>query len=68
MGEGRKVAGVALDQCEAQKKKKEVILQAQREKRQVHIAALMDICQLKKAELEPKNRKYRAGSCSEVSL
>ena len=64
MEEGRKVASVAIDQCEAQKK---VILQAQREKKQVHFAALMDICQLKNAELEPKYRKYRAGSCSEVS-
>ena len=40
------------------KSKKEVILEAQREKKQVHIATVMDIRHLKKnAELEPKLQK-----------
>ena len=36
------------------KNKKEVILEAQREQRTVHLATLMDICHLQNAELEPK--------------
>ena len=46
------------------KRKKELILQAQREKKQVHFAALMDICQLKNAQLEPKYQKKRLGRAS----
>ena len=38
--------------------KKEVLLEAQGEKRKVHFATLMDICHLKNAELEPKYQKY----------
>ena len=34
------------------KSKKEVILEAQRDRKKVHIAALMDICHLNNAELE----------------
>ena len=36
------------------KSKKKVILEAQRDKRKVHFATLMDICHLRNAELEPK--------------
>ena len=39
------------------KSKKEVILEAQRDKITVHLASLMDICHLKNAELEPKLKK-----------
>ena len=41
------------------KSKKEVILEAQRDKRKVHFASLMDICHIKNAELEQKHQKYR---------
>ena len=40
------------------KSKKEVILEAQRDKKKVHFASLMDICHLKNSELEPKFQKY----------
>ena len=35
------------------------ILEAQRDKKKVHFATLMDICYLKNAELEPKLQKYK---------
>ena len=38
--------------------KKKVIQEAQKEGRTEHFAALMDICKLKKSELEPKFQKY----------
>ena len=41
------------------KNKKDVILEAQKEKREVHCAALMDISNLKNAELEPQLQKYK---------
>ena len=41
------------------KSKKEVVLEAQRDKRKVHFASLMDNCHLKNAELEPKLQKYK---------
>ena len=41
------------------KEQKEVILEAQKGQRTVHFAALMDICHLKNAELEPKYQKYK---------
>ena len=41
------------------KSKREVILEAQKEKRTVHFATLMDICHLKNAELEPKYQKKK---------
>ena len=39
--------------------KKKVILEAQRDKKKVHFAPLMDMCHLKNAELEPKYQKYK---------
>ena len=36
------------------KSKRDVILEAQKEKKKVHLATWMDICHLKNAELEPK--------------
>ena len=41
------------------KSKKEIILEAQRDKRKVHFASLMEVCHLKNAELEPKLQKYK---------
>ena len=41
------------------KSRKEVILEAQRDKRKVHFAILIDIGHLKNAELEPKFPKYK---------
>ena len=41
------------------KNKKEVILEAQRDKKKVHFVTLIDICHLKNAELEPKLQKYK---------
>ena len=55
MGEGRKVASVAA--LNNVQRKNEVILEARREKKQVHFATLMEIFQLKNAELEPKYQK-----------
>ena len=40
-------------------KSQEVILEAQRDKKKVHCATLMDIRHLKNAELEPKYQKYK---------
>ena len=40
------------------KSKKEVILEAPRDEKNVHFATLMDPCHLKNAELEPKLQKY----------
>ena len=39
--------------------KKEVILEAQRDKIRVHFVSLMDTCHFKNAELEPKLQKYK---------
>ena len=41
------------------KSKKEVILEAPRDKKKVHFATFMDICHLKNAEPEPKFYKYK---------
>ena len=56
MGEVRKVVGLANHQS---KEEKEVILEAQRGKRTVHCATLMDICHLKNVELEPNFQNYK---------
>ena len=50
------------------KSKKEVILEAQRDKKKVHFATLMDTCHLKNAELEPNFRSTKEESYSEVTL
>ena len=41
------------------KSKKEVILEAQRDKKKVHFATLMDICHIENAELGPKFQEYK---------
>ena len=57
MIKARKVASLAIDQSKDQKKK--VILEAQKEKRTIHFGTLVDICDLKNTELEPKYQKYK---------
>ena len=57
--EWKKLEAIPAWQLEKVKSKKEVILEAQKEKHKVHFATLMDICYLKKAELEPKYQKYK---------
>ena len=52
--EWKKLETIPAWQLEKVKSKKEVILEAQRDKKKVHFATLMDICHLKNAELEPK--------------
>ena len=39
--------------------KREVIEEAQKERRTVHLATRKDICHLKNSELEPKFQKYK---------
>ena len=41
------------------KSKKEDILEAQRDKKKVHFATLMNRCHLRNAELEPKLQKFK---------
>ena len=57
--EWKKLETIPAWQLEKVESKKEVILEAQRDKRKVHFAALMDICHLKNAELQPQLRKYK---------
>ena len=52
--EWKKFERIPAWQLENVKSKKEVILGAQRDKKKVHFASLMDICLLKNAELKPK--------------
>ena len=50
-----------IPSCELErvKGKKEVVLEAQRNKRKVHVATLMDICHSKNAQLDSKfHQKY----------
>ena len=49
-----KKKGKKLETIQKVKSKKEVILEAQRDKKKVHFATLVDICHLKNMELEPK--------------
>ena len=56
MGEVRKVVSFANDQSKYQKK---VILEAQKGQSTVHFASLMDICHLKKSEMEQKFQNYK---------
>ena len=41
------------------KSKKKVILEAQRDRKKVHFASLMDTCHINNAESEPKLQKYK---------
>ena len=57
--EWKKFETIPAWQLEKVKSKREVILKAQRDKKKVHFAALMDISHLKSAELEPIFQKYK---------
>ena len=62
--EWKKLETVPAWDLEKVKSKKEVILEAQRDEKQVHFATLIDMCHIKNAELESKiskiNRQSRA--------
>ena len=53
----KKLETIPAWNVEQVKSKKEVILEAQRDKKKVHVATLMDICHLNNAELEPTFQK-----------
>ena len=58
--EWKKLETIPAWQLEKVKSKKEVILEAQRDKKKkVHFATLRDMCHLKNAELEPRLQKYK---------
>ena len=57
--EWEKLEKLTAWQLDKVKSKKEAILEAQQEQKKVHVAALMEICHLKNAELEPKHQKYK---------
>ena len=48
--------------------KQEIIAEARKEGKTVHFASLLDICHLKKSELEPKFQSTRAELYSEVTV
>ena len=56
VGEARKVAGLAIDQS---KEQKGGYSGSTKKQRTIRFAALMDICHLKNAELEPQYPKYK---------
>ena len=65
----KKLETIPAWKLEKSKSKKEVVLEAQRDKKKVHFVALMDICHLQNAELEPQLQKIqKAESCSVVTL
>ena len=57
--EWKKLETIPAWNLEKVKGKKEVIQEAQRDKKKVHFATLMDICHIKKVESEPKLQKYK---------
>ena len=57
--EWKKLETIPAWQQERVNSKKEVILEAQRDKKKVHFATLMVICHLKNAELETQLQKYK---------
>ena len=57
--EWKKLETIPAWQLDKVKSKKEVILEAQRDKEKVHFATLMDICHLENAEVEPKCQKNK---------
>ena len=59
MEDAKKLETIPAWSLEKVKGKTEVILEAQRGKKEVHFAALMDICHLKNPELEPTFQKYK---------
>ena len=61
--EWKKLETIPAWQLEQVKNKMEVILEAQRDKKKVHFATLMEICHLKKAELEPTLQRQSRAPC-----
>ena len=57
--EWKKLEKIPAWQMDKVRSKKEVILEAQKEKRKVHFPSLINIYLLKNAELEPKHQKYK---------
>ena len=57
--EWKKLETIPVWQLDKANSKKEVISEAQRDKKKVHFATLMDICLLDNAELESKFQKYQ---------
>ena len=57
--EWKKLETIAAWDVGKVKSKKEVILEAQRDKKKAHFASLMDMCPFKNAESEPKLQKYK---------
>ena len=62
--EWKKLETIPAWKLDKVKSEKEVILEAQRDKKKVHSATLMDICQLKNAELEPTIPEVQGKSCA----
>ena len=54
--EWQKLETIPSSKLDKVRSRKEVILEAQRDKKKVH---LMDICHLKKSESEPEHQKYK---------
>ena len=57
--EWKKLETIPAWQLYKLRSKKEDILEAQRDKKKVHFASLMDICHLKNAELEPQFQQFQ---------
>ena len=57
--EWKKLETIPAWQLEKVKSKKEIILEAQRDKKKVHSATLMDICHFNDVELEPNFQKRK---------
>ena len=55
----RKLEKILPRQLTKVRNKKEVIEEARNKEREVHFASLMDLCHLKKSELEPQFQKYQ---------
>ena len=60
--EWKKLETIPAWQLDKVKSKKDGILDAQRDNKNVTLATLMDICHLKNAELEPKHQKIQRTS------
>ena len=57
--EWKKLEMIPAWKLEKVRSKTEVILEAPRDKREVHFASLMDICHVKNAELKQKLQQYK---------
>ena len=62
--ESKQLETIPAWQLDKVKSKTDVILEAQRDKRKVHFATLVDIGHLKNSELEPQFQKIIRPSCA----